>query len=140
MAADNSLQHPRPQGCTQLPAEPSLSNAHTDIPQDEIMVVRGTHKGREGKVSACYRLKFALHINGGTHSPVLRGYWEIADSGNSRPREDQRLASRAPTLEFAFLRPLGQSVPVPIAASNVVITKLKLDKVPLPPHRTPTGH
>jgi large subunit ribosomal protein L26e len=33
--------------------------------QDEIMIVRGTHKGREGKISSVYRLKFALHINGG---------------------------------------------------------------------------
>lgn len=29
------------------------------------MIVRGTHKGREGKVSSVYRLKYALHINGG---------------------------------------------------------------------------
>ena len=31
---------------------------------DEIMVVRGTHKGREGKVSSVYRLKYVLHVNG----------------------------------------------------------------------------
>ncbi|CAI6247804.1 unnamed protein product [Periconia digitata] len=60
---------------------------------DEIMIVRGTHKGREGKVSSVYRLKYTLHING-----VVR------EKTN------------------------GQSVPVPIAASKVVVTKLKLDK------------
>ncbi|KAF2276042.1 ribosomal protein L24, partial [Westerdykella ornata] len=60
---------------------------------DEIMITRGTHKGREGKVTSVYRLKYALHING-----VVR------EKSN------------------------GQSVPIPIAASKVVITKLKLDK------------
>ncbi|KAF2746498.1 ribosomal protein L24, partial [Sporormia fimetaria CBS 119925] len=60
---------------------------------DEIMIVRGTHKGREGKVNAMYRLKFAVHVNG-----VVR------EKSN------------------------GQSVPIPIAASKVVVTKLKLDK------------
>merc|ERR1712111_20955 len=60
---------------------------------DEIMIVRGTHKGREGKVSSVYRLKYVLHING-----VVR------EKSN------------------------GQSVPIPIAASKVVVTKLKLDK------------
>ncbi|KAJ4354406.1 60S ribosomal protein L26A [Didymosphaeria variabile] len=60
---------------------------------DEIMIVRGTNKGREGKVTSVYRLKYALHING-----VVR------EKSN------------------------GQSVPIPIAASKVVVTKLKLDK------------
>ena len=60
---------------------------------DEIMIVRGTHKGREGKVQSVYRLKYCLHISG-----VVR------EKSN------------------------GQSVPIPIAASKVVVTKLKLDK------------
>ncbi|KAF1956123.1 ribosomal protein L24 [Byssothecium circinans] len=60
---------------------------------DEIQIVRGTHKGREGKVASVYRLKYVLHING-----VVR------EKTN------------------------GQSVPVPIAPSKVVVTKLKLDK------------
>lgn len=30
---------------------------------DEIMVVRGSKKGQEGKVSAAYRLKFAICVN-----------------------------------------------------------------------------
>eukprot|EP01113_Clastostelium_recurvatum_P002396 TRINITY_DN109_c0_g2_i1.p2 TRINITY_DN109_c0_g2~~TRINITY_DN109_c0_g2_i1.p2 ORF type:complete len:162 (-),score=45.61 TRINITY_DN109_c0_g2_i1:79-522(-) len=29
---------------------------------DEVQVVRGVHKGREGKVVACYRLKYVIHI------------------------------------------------------------------------------
>lgn len=33
------------------------------------MIVRGTHKGREGKVTSVYRLKYCLHINGGTRNP-----------------------------------------------------------------------
>ncbi|KAF2638049.1 ribosomal protein L24 [Massarina eburnea CBS 473.64] len=60
---------------------------------DEIMIVRGTHKGREGKIASVYRLKYVLHIAG-----VVR------EKSN------------------------GQSVPIPIAASKVVVTKLKLDK------------
>ena len=36
------------------------------------MIVRGTHKGREGKVTSVYRLKFALHINGGTGESLSR--------------------------------------------------------------------
>ncbi|ORY06635.1 translation protein SH3-like domain-containing protein [Clohesyomyces aquaticus] len=60
---------------------------------DEIMIVRGTFKGREGKVSSVYRLKYVIHVNG-----VVR------EKSN------------------------GQSVPIPIAASKVVVTKLKLDK------------
>ncbi|EOA82059.1 60S ribosomal protein L26A [Exserohilum turcicum] len=60
---------------------------------DEITVVRGSNKGREGKVSSVYRLKYCIHVNG-----IVR------EKSN------------------------GQSVPIPIAASKVVITKLKLDK------------
>ncbi|KAI4638199.1 60S ribosomal protein L26B [Alternaria ventricosa] len=60
---------------------------------DEVMVVRGSNKGREGKISSVYRLKYCLHING-----IVR------EKSN------------------------GQSVPIPIAASKVVVTKLKLDK------------
>ena len=29
---------------------------------DEIMVVRGIYKNREGKVTACYRRKYAIHV------------------------------------------------------------------------------
>ncbi|KAF2706840.1 ribosomal protein L24 [Pleomassaria siparia CBS 279.74] len=60
---------------------------------DEVIITRGTHKGREGKVASVYRLKYVLHIAG-----VVR------EKSN------------------------GQSVPIPIAASKVNITKLKIDK------------
>jgi len=60
---------------------------------DEIMVVRGSNKGREGKVTSVYRLKYCVHVNG-----IVR------EKSN------------------------GQSVPIPLAPSKVVVTKLKLDK------------
>jgi large subunit ribosomal protein L26e len=60
---------------------------------DEIQVVRGSNKGREGKITSVYRLKYCIHVNG-----IVR------EKSN------------------------GQSVPIPIAPSKVVITKLKLDK------------
>uniref|UniRef100_A0A0G4HFX1 KOW domain-containing protein n=1 Tax=Chromera velia CCMP2878 TaxID=1169474 RepID=A0A0G4HFX1_9ALVE len=60
---------------------------------DEVMIVRGTHHDREGKVQTVYRKKWVIHIE-----RVVR------DKTN------------------------GQSVPVGIAPSKVVITKLKLDK------------
>ncbi|OAK98745.1 ribosomal protein L24 [Phaeosphaeriaceae sp. SRC1lsM3a] len=60
---------------------------------DEIMVVRGSNKGREGKITSVYRLKYCIHVNG-----IVR------EKSN------------------------GQSVPIPLAPSKVVVTKLKLDK------------
>ncbi|PWY92393.1 ribosomal protein L24 [Aspergillus heteromorphus CBS 117.55] len=60
---------------------------------DEVTVVRGSQKGREGKVTSVYRLKWAIHVE-----RISR------DKSN------------------------GQSVPLPLAPSNVVITKLHLDK------------
>lgn len=48
----------------------NIPHAGTKRLQDEIMIVRGTHKGREGKVSSVYRLKYCIHVNGGSHSPV----------------------------------------------------------------------
>ncbi|KAK7511557.1 60S ribosomal protein L26-1 [Phyllosticta citricarpa] len=60
---------------------------------DEVTVVRGTHKGREGKITSVYRLKYVIHVERLTR-----------DKSN------------------------GQAVPVGLAPSNVVVTKLKLDK------------
>ncbi|PKY01070.1 ribosomal protein L24 [Aspergillus campestris IBT 28561] len=60
---------------------------------DEVTVVRGSNKGREGKVTSVYRLKWCIHVE-----RIAR------EKGN------------------------GQSVPTPLAPSNVVITKLHLDK------------
>ena len=60
---------------------------------DEVQVVRGGYKGREGTVSACYRKKFVIHVD----------------------RITREKANQMP-------------VPVGIHPSNVVITKVKLDK------------
>lgn len=57
------------------------------------MVVRGSMKGREGKVISVYRLKYLIHV--------------------------ERLNREKSN---------GQSVPVGIHPSKVVITKLKTDK------------
>ena len=59
---------------------------------DEVLIVRGTHKGREGKVTTVYRRKFVIHVEKINRDKVN-----------------------------------GSSVPVPIDASKVVITKIKLD-------------
>ncbi|KAI8631007.1 ribosomal protein L24 [Xylariaceae sp. FL1651] len=60
---------------------------------DEVQIVRGSNKGREGKVTSVYRLKYQIHIERVTREKTS-----------------------------------GQSVPLGIHPSNVVITKLKLDK------------
>ena len=60
---------------------------------DEVTIVRGSNKGREGKVISVYRLKYVIHVERVT-------------------REKSN----------------GQSVPLGIAPSKVMITKLKLDK------------
>lgn len=60
---------------------------------DEVTIVRGTNKGREGKITSVYRLKYVVHISG------------VQKEKSS-----------------------GQSVPIGIHPSNVVIAKLKLDK------------
>jgi len=60
---------------------------------DEVLVVRGSNKGREGKITSVYRLKYIVHI--------------------------ERVVKEKSS---------GQSVPIGVHPSNVVITKLKLDK------------
>mmetsp|Transcript_24084 Transcript_24084/g.24337 ORF Transcript_24084/g.24337 Transcript_24084/m.24337 type:complete len:147 (-) Transcript_24084:79-519(-) len=60
---------------------------------DEVLVVRGAFKQREGKVTNVYRKKYVIHVERCTK-----------DKSN------------------------GQAVPIGINASNVIITKLKLDK------------
>ena len=60
---------------------------------DEVLISRGQYKGQGGKVAACYRKKFVIHIEKIVREKVN-----------------------------------GATVPVPIDASNVVITKLHLDK------------
>ncbi|KYK55368.1 putative ribosomal protein L26 [Drechmeria coniospora] len=60
---------------------------------DEVTIVRGSNKGREGKVTSVYRLKYIIHVDRVTRDKAS-----------------------------------GQSIPLGIHPSNVVITKLKLDK------------
>jgi large subunit ribosomal protein L26e len=60
---------------------------------DEVLITRGSNKGREGKIISVYRLKYVVHVE-----RVVR------EKSN------------------------GQSVPLGIHPSKVVITKLKLDK------------
>ncbi|KAK4798233.1 hypothetical protein SAY86_030559 [Trapa natans] len=60
---------------------------------DEVLVVRGTFKGREGKIVQVYRKKWVIHIERITREKVN-----------------------------------GSTVNVGIDPSNVVITKLRLDK------------
>merc|ERR1712010_17212 len=76
----------------------TLSNKHhvKSMPirkDDEVIVVRGSHRGREGKVIQVYRKKYVIHIERVT-----------------------REKSNGPTVN------------VGIHPSNVMITKLKLDK------------
>jgi large subunit ribosomal protein L26e len=61
--------------------------------EDEVTVVRGSQKGKEGKVTSVYRLKYVIHV--------------------------ERIVREKAS---------GQSVPLGLHPSNVVITKLKLDK------------
>ncbi|KNA16590.1 hypothetical protein SOVF_087860 [Spinacia oleracea] len=60
---------------------------------DEVQVVRGLYKGRDGKIVQCYRKKFVIHIDRITREKVN-----------------------------------GSVVNVGIHPSNVVVTRLKLDK------------
>jgi large subunit ribosomal protein L26e len=60
---------------------------------DEVRITRGKFKGREGKVTACYRRRWCIHVDK-----------IVCDKSNA------------------------QSVPIPLDPSNVVITKLQLDK------------
>lgn len=60
---------------------------------DEVLIVRGMYKSREGKVITCFRKKMVIHVERITREKVN-----------------------------------GAQVPVGIQPSNVVITKLKLDK------------
>ncbi|EGG24889.1 S60 ribosomal protein L26 [Cavenderia fasciculata] len=60
---------------------------------DEVKVVVGDHKDHEGKIVACYRKRYVIHID-----------------------------------KLDVTRANGNTAPIGINASNVVITKLKLDK------------
>jgi large subunit ribosomal protein L26e len=82
-----------------LQALTSLQNCYLQVrsipirKDDEVIIVRGSNKGREGKVISVYRLKYLIHIE-----------------RVSREKSN------------------GQSVPIGIHPSKVVINKLKMDK------------
>jgi large subunit ribosomal protein L26e len=74
---------------------------------DEVLIIRGEQKGREGKVVSVYRKKYKVHVE------------KISiDKINGMLRVDAlvRLCSRT-----------GQTVFIPIDASNCIITKLKMN-------------
>lgn len=76
-----------------------LSSPHAQVrsipirKDDEVTIVRGSNKDKEGKVTSVYRLKYVIHVERVTREKTS-----------------------------------GQSVPLGIHPSNVVITKLKIDK------------
>lgn len=72
---------------------------------DVVKVTRGSWKGREGKVVQVYRKKWVIHVEKVTREKVNGMF-----------------------VRFEIKQITGQSVPIPIDASNVEITKLKLDK------------
>ena len=72
---------------------------------DVVKVVRGTIKNREGKVTAVYRKKWCLHVE-----KIVR------EKANGKSHFSAKLLF------------IGTQVQIPIAASNCVITSLKLDK------------
>jgi large subunit ribosomal protein L26e len=83
-------------GSFRTPVTHSNSSQVRSIPirkDDEVLVVRGSNKGREGKITSVYRLKYIIHI--------------------------ERVVKEKSS---------GQSVPLGVHPSKVVITKLKLDK------------
>lgn len=59
---------------------------------DTVQVARGSDKGKEGKVTAVYRLKYAVHVE-----------------------------------KISTDKAAGKSVPRNLAASNLVITQIKID-------------
>lgn len=72
---------------------PESAPAGIDHETQREQIVRGTYKGREGRINTSNRKNFRVFVEG-----VSR------DKGN------------------------GATVPIPVSASNVVITKIKMDK------------
>lgn len=44
---------------------------------DEVMVVRGAYKNREGKIETCYRRKFVIHIERITREKANGEQWSL---------------------------------------------------------------
>ena len=91
--------------------------------------MRGSNKGREGKVATVYRLKHCIYVQNGMlhrrrcHQSGLMQH----QCSETKPTVSSTLSwtDEVPTC----LTAKGQSVSIPIDPSKVEITKLKLDKV-----------
>lgn len=95
---------------------------------DEVLVMRGQFKGREGKVTAVYRKKFVIHIERLTRDKInstlgREFYWFCLQTGT--PCCIWLFCYDGGNLIVTFL---AATVPVGVHPSNVQITKLKLDK------------
>jgi len=76
---------------------------------DEVHIVRGTYKGREGKVTTVYRLKWIIHVERVVKEKINGNFTSLSRS------------------DYRFFAP-GGMVNVGIQPSKVYITKLKMDK------------
>ena len=123
---------------------------------DEVKIMTGLNKGREGKVTQVYRKKFCIHVERVTRDKangyVMRGTAGARGSERSVGQDSSHPARRWVTLsQLSFrasffihsqaasahhtLQPYpprsiahSTPVPIPVNASNVQIIKLKLDK------------
>ncbi len=89
---------------------------------DEVHVMRGSFKGREGKVTAVYRKKFVIHVERISKDKT---------NGAAAARDAQCLVRRADVSPHPPPRPTpsaGATVSVGIHPSNVKITKLRMDR------------
>ena len=80
---------------------------------DEVSVVRGTYKGREGKVIQCYRKKWVIHIDRITRekqSGAQRALFCLCRLGGGRGvYSERRFARRSSGLDSSD----GYAVPLP---------------------------
>ena len=118
---------------------------------DEVKIVRGTHKGREGKVSSVYRRRYVIHIEKLTREKAngkhrawlcvpLKGKVALRSLCVRRFREIHLLfqfpfslmqctvVSRFVRCSNKVFTCLGTTVQVGVHPSKCVITKLKMDK------------
>ncbi|KAF9209348.1 hypothetical protein BGZ49_005042 [Haplosporangium sp. Z 27] len=100
---------------------------------DEVLVVRGSFKGREGKVVQVYRRKWVIHIERARSIPVRKDDEVLVVRGSFKGREGKivQVYRRKWVIHIERVnreKANGASVPVGIHPSKVVVTKLYLDK------------
>lgn len=95
---------------------------------DEVQVVRGTFKGREGKVIQVYRRKWVIHIERITREKVNGARPARAESSRRTAQTLGLCLPSATAAERVAAACAGQTVNVGVDPSKVVITKLKIDK------------